>query len=150
MTDFSQISPARRARIDAYVDRLTAVQLDTLAAMNPEQIAAAIIPGAETPGLGFFWWIIEAAYAAYVIKQAKEKKKKAKKAADAMKKKALDAIAKEKAKLTAIKKDLDLLDKMKAEQGIVGAAARNPLPFFIGGFAVVAGLVYLYKRRKKT
>ncbi len=150
MTDFSQISPARRARIDAYVARLTAVQLDTLAAMNPEQIAAAIIPGAETPGLGVFWWIIEAAYAAYVIKQAKEKKKKAKKKADEMKKKALAAIAKEKEKLTKIRKDLDLLDRMKAEQGVVGAAARNPLPFFVGGFAVVAGLVYLYKRRKKT
>ena len=147
--DFSALSQRQRDRVLRYVDSLTESQADRLAAMTPEQAAAAITPG-EAGGLGFFWWIIEAAYAVYTIKQAKDKKAKAKKKADEMKKKAAADIKKEKDKLTKIEKELNELDKLKAEQAILPPAVSSALPVLIGLVALGGGLLYLIKRRKKT
>ena len=150
--DFSQLSQSRREEIERYVNRLTDDQADRLAVMDPADAADKIFPEAE--GLGFFWWIIEAAYAVYVAKQAKEKKAKAKKKADEVKKKAAAAIAKEKEKLTAIKKSLDELELLQKQQSIfapLGGAGSSGagLVWLIGLVAITGGISYLITRRKR-
>jgi len=147
--DFSKLSQWQRGRIERYVYNLTDLQIDKLSAMDPQEAAAAILP-AESPGLGFFWWIIEAAYAVKVASDAKKKKTAAKKKADEMKKKAAEAIKKEKDKLAKITREMNELDKLKAQMPKVAAVLASPLPWIAGSVAIGLGLLYLITRRKKS
>ncbi len=146
--DFSSLTERQRLRVERYVDNLTDDQLDRLAALTPEQ-SAKLIP-AQPDGLGFFWWIIEAAYAVKVAADAKKKKAAAKKKTDEMKAKATEAVKKQKAQLDAVNKELNALDKLQASILPGEPGAPSVLPNLIGILAIGGVILYLIRRKTRN